>query len=65
MAFGVAAGEGAAAVVHVPDVEDHLGTGLWRWRALGIHCVVLCKSFFKLASNFRSVFQHTASIEFD
>ena len=27
VAFEVAAGEGAAAVVHVADVEDHLGTG--------------------------------------
>src|SRR5271170_6757220 len=27
VAFEVAAGEGAAAVVHVADVEDHLGSG--------------------------------------
>jgi hypothetical protein len=27
MAFGIATGKGAAAVVHVADVENHLGTG--------------------------------------
>ncbi len=36
MSFEVAAGEGAAAVVHVADVENHLGTGGFGGRVNGI-----------------------------